>query len=81
MTKEEVIDIIKDSGFCQLATTEGNQPRVRPMAPYLSDDGDQLLIALLGRSRTIQQVKENPLVELCFVDRKCGIAGSRVRRP
>ncbi|MCK5014876.1 MAG: pyridoxamine 5'-phosphate oxidase family protein [Candidatus Omnitrophica bacterium] len=78
MNKEEVIDLIRDAGYCFLATTEGTQPRVRPMAPYFSDD-DQLLVALLGRSRSIQQVKENPLVELCYVDRKmwyCRIAGT-----
>jgi len=77
MEKEEVIDLIRDAGFGLLATTEGNQPRVRPMMPYLTDDG-RLLIALLGRSRTIPHIKENPLVEICFVDRKmwyCRIAG------
>ena len=77
MNKEEVIDLIRDAGFCHLATVEGKQPRVRPMMPYLTDE-HQLLIALLGRSRSIAQVKANPLVELCFVDRKmwyCRIAG------
>ena len=77
MLKEEVIDLIKDAGFCMLATTENNQPRVRPMMPYLTED-NELLLALLGRSRTIQQAKDNPLIELCFVDRKmwyCRISG------
>ena len=77
MTKEEVIDLIHDSGFGLLATAEGNQPRVRPMMPYLTEDG-RLLIALLGRSRSINQVKSNPRVEICFVDRKmwyCRITG------
>jgi len=79
MNKEEVVDLIRDAGFCQLATAQDKQPRVRPMMPYLTDDNQQLLVALLERSRTIQQVKENPLVELCFVDRKmwyCRIAGT-----
>lgn len=79
MNKEEVVDLIRDAGFCLLGTTEGPQPRVRPMMPYLSDDNKQLFIALLSRSRTIPQVKENPLVELCFVDRKmwyCRIKGT-----
>ena len=78
MTSDEVIDLIRDAGFCLFATTEGNQPRVRPMMPYLSDDNTQLYVALLGRSRTIAQVKENPHVEICFVDRKmwyCRITG------
>ena len=77
MNKEEIIDLIKDAGFGFLATTEGKQPRVRPMMPYLTEDGN-LLLALLAHSRTIPQVKENPLVEICYVDRKmcfCRITG------
>lgn len=77
MTKDEVIDLIRDAGFGFLATTEGSQPRVRPMMPYLTEEGE-LLLALLPRSRTISQVKQNPLVEICFVDRKmwyCRVAG------
>jgi len=69
MTKEEVIDIIKDAGFGFLATSEGQQPRVRPMSPVLTDAG-RLLLALLPQCRTIPQIKENPQVELCWVDRK-----------
>lgn len=77
MNKDQVIDLIKDAGFGFLATTEGKQPKVRPMMPYLTDEGD-LLLALLENSRTIPQIKENPLVEICYVDRKmsyCRIAG------
>ena len=78
MNKEEAIDIVKDAGFGFLATMEGDQPRVRPMMPYLSGDGE-LLLALLGRSRTIPEIKANPHVELCFVDRKmwyCRVRGT-----
>ena len=77
MTKDEVIDLIRDAGFGLLATSEGKQPRVRPMMPYLTDEG-KLLVPLLGRSRSIKQIQENPLVEICFVDRKmwyCRITG------
>ena len=77
MTKDEAMDLISDAGFGFLATTEGSQPRVRPMMPYLTDEG-KLLVALLGRSRSLNQIKQNPLVEICFVDRKmwyCRIAG------
>lgn len=69
MTKDEVIDLIRDAGLGFLATTENNQPRVRPMMPYLSDD-NELLLALLSRSRSIEQIRKNPQVEFCFVDRK-----------
>lgn len=69
ITKEEALDIISDAGFGYLATVEENKPYVRPMMPYLTEEGD-LLLALLGRSRTIAHIKANPNVELCFVDRK-----------
>lgn len=69
MNKDEVIDLMRDAGFGYLATVEGSQPRVRPMMPYMTDDG-QFIVALLSRSRTIEHVKSNPQVEICFVDRK-----------
>ncbi len=69
MNKQEVIDLIKDTGYGCLATLEGNQPRVRPMLPYLDEDGN-LLIAVLSRSRTIEHIKKNPHVEMCYIDRK-----------
>ena len=78
MNKEEAIDIVRDAGFGFLATVEGNQPRVRPMMPYLTEEGD-LFLALLGRSRTIPEIKANPHVEVCFVDRKmwyCRVTGT-----
>lgn len=77
MTKEEAIDIVRDAGFGFLATMDGAQPRVRPMMPYLTEEGE-LLLALLGRSRTINDIKKNPQVEFCFVDRKmwyCRVTG------
>ena len=80
MNKEEAIDIIRDAGFGFFATVEGDQPRVRPMMPYLSEEGE-LLLALLGRSRTIPQIKSNPKVEVCFVDRQmwyCRVSGTAV---
>ncbi|MCA9406696.1 MAG: pyridoxamine 5'-phosphate oxidase family protein [Candidatus Omnitrophica bacterium] len=80
MTSDEAVDLIRDAGFGMLATVEGNQPRVRPMMPYLTED-NELIVALLGRSRTITQVKANENIEICFVDRKmwyCRIAGKGI---
>jgi len=77
MNKEEALDIISDAGFGFLATVEGNKPHVRPMMPYLTEEGE-LLLALLGRSRTIPQIQANPNVEVCYVDRKmwyCRVTG------
>jgi len=77
MTKDDVFDLIRDAGFGFLATSEGSQPRVRPMMPYLDDNG-LLLLAVISTVRTVEQIKKNPLVEICYVDRKmsyCRIAG------
>ena len=63
MTKDEAIDIVRDAGFGFFATVEGNKPRVRPMMPYLSEEGE-LLLALLGRSRTIPPFKKPPRIRL-----------------
>ena len=78
--KNWIIDLIKDAGYGCLGTLEDNQPRVRPMMPYLSDEG-QFLLAVLSHSRTIKQVQKNPNVEMCYIDRKmcfCRIAGTAV---
>ena len=78
MEKEEAIDVVRDAGFGFMATMEGDQPRVRPMMPYLTEDGE-LLLGLLDRSRVIPQIKANPKVEVCFVDRKmwyCRVTGT-----
>jgi uncharacterized pyridoxamine 5'-phosphate oxidase family protein len=69
MTKEDLIDLIKDAGYCVLATSDGDQPRVRPMMPYLADDG-KMYIACVPNARTIKQIKNNPKVEMCYIDRK-----------
>ena len=69
MNKDDLCDLIKDAGYCVLATTDGDQPKARPMMPYLSDDG-QLLLACISTCRTIGQIQANPKVEMCYIDRK-----------
>jgi len=73
MTKDEVIDLIRDAGYGVLATVDGKIPRVRPMMPYLTEDGN-LLLAVLPNCRTIAQIQANPNVELCYLDRKMNFA-------
>lgn len=77
MTQDDAIDIIRDAGFGFLATSVDGRPYVRPMMPYLNED-NVFLLALLARSKTIEQIKMNPKVEICFVDRKmsyCRVTG------
>jgi general stress protein 26 len=69
MDKEQVIDLIKDAGYGVLATVDGNQPKARPVMPYLDDDGN-LLLATFVKKRMVAQMKANPKVEICYIDRK-----------
>lgn len=73
MTKEEVVDLINDAGYCVLATVDDLKPKVRPMMPYLTDDGN-FLLAVLSNCRTILQIGKNENVEMCFIDRKMRFA-------
>ena len=75
--KQELIDLIRETGFGFLATCDGNQPRVRPMMTYLTDKGD-LLLALLSERRTLDQIKKNTSVEICYLNSKmcfCRVSG------
>ena len=69
MTKEEIIKFINTNLVCHLATTEENQPHVRGMMAYRADE--QGIIFHTGNSKDLfKQVRDNPLVEACFFDRK-----------
>ena len=73
MNKDDVIDLIKDAGYGILATVEGDAPKARPMMPYLEEDGNLLIATFMGK-RVLEQIKANPKVEICYVDRKMSFA-------
>src|SRR5262245_37734178 len=73
-----VFNIVREARFGFLATVnQDNRPCVRPMMTYL--DGDAVLWApVLPNSRTLIHIQRNPMVEICFLDRKmdsCRISG------
>lgn len=61
---KEVYDFIKDCGTYYLATTEGNQPRVRPFGT-IDIFEDKLYIQTGKVKPTYAQLKANPLAEIC----------------
>ncbi len=73
MSKDDLIDVIKDAGYGVLGTVDADAPKVRPMMPYLTESGD-LLLAVLPTCRTIGQIQANPKVEICYIDRKMRFA-------
>ena len=58
---------IKDAKFPQLATIDGDQPRVRPVSP-LRTDGFTVYVANLRAYGKTEQIEANPRVELCYMD-------------
>ena len=69
MTKKEIIQFINENQACQLATVEGNQPRVRGMMTYRADE--QGILFHTGTTKDLyKQLKANPKVELCYFSPK-----------
>ncbi len=66
MDKNDLFNMITNAGYGFLATGEGDQARVRPMRPCVSDAGTILISVLPGR-RCVPQVELNPKVEMCFM--------------
>ncbi len=61
---QEVYDFLKKCGTYYLATTEGDQPRVRPFGTYLIFEGK--LYIQTGKAKSVsKQIKKNPKIEIC----------------
>lgn len=61
---KEVRDFLKECGMYFLATTEGDQPRVRPFGTAEIFEG-KLYIETGKKKKVSKQIEANPKVELC----------------
>lgn len=59
--------IMRSARFPQLATIDGDHPRVRPVSPVRTD-GFTVYIANLRSYPKTAQIAHNPRVELCYLD-------------
>ena len=59
-------DVINADRFPQLATIDGDQPRVRPVSP-VKTNGFTIHVANLRSYRKTAEIAANPKVELCYV--------------
>ena len=59
--------VVSADRFPQLATADGDQPRLRPVSP-VKTDGFTVYVANLRRYHKTQEIAANPKVELCYVD-------------
>ena len=60
-------ETIKDAKFPQLATIDGDQPRLRPISP-IRTDGFTIYVANLRSYGKTRDIEVNPKVELCYMD-------------
>jgi general stress protein 26 len=80
------LGVIAANPFPQLATIDGDQPRVRPVSPVRSD-GFTIYVANLRMYHKTGEIAANPKVELCYMDaghnqvRLTGIAEILADRP
>ena len=59
--------VLKADRICFLATTDGDQPRLRPVSP-VKTDGFVVYVANLSSSNKTREIAANPKVELCYLD-------------
>ena len=63
---ELALNCIAEAKFPQLATIDGDQPRLRPVSPVKSD-GFTVYIANLKSYGKTGEIAANPKVELCYM--------------
>lgn len=61
------MDVMKAGRFPQLATIDGDQPRVRPVSPVRTD-AFTVYVANLRSYHKTAEIEANPNVELCYLN-------------
>jgi general stress protein 26 len=64
---ELALAVVRADRFPDLATVDGDQPRVRPVSPVRTDGFTVYVANLRGYHKT-QEIVANPRVELCYLN-------------
>jgi general stress protein 26 len=64
---ELALAVMKQGRFPQLATIDGDQPRVRPVSPVRTEEFTVYVANLRSYHKTAE-IEANPRVELCYLD-------------
>jgi len=65
--KQLALAVIAADRFPQLASIDGDQPRVRPVSPVRTDEFTVYVANLRSYHKTVE-IEANPKVELCYLD-------------
>ncbi len=64
---QQVLDFLSKAGVFYLATTDGDQPRVRPLG-FVMECGGKLAFCTGNKKPMCKQMAANPKVEICAYD-------------
>jgi general stress protein 26 len=64
---EQALAVVRADRLPYLATVEGDQPRLRPIAP-VKTEGFTVYIANLRSYGKTAEIESNPRIELCYLD-------------
>ena len=66
--EQKIVSIMRDNYlYANLATCDGDQPRVRIVSPVVEDDMS-IWVTTRSTSRKVKQLRENPKICLAFVE-------------
>ncbi len=65
--REKALRVMTAARFPQLASMDGDQPRLRPVSP-VKTDGFVVYVANLRSYNKTGEIESNPKVELCYLD-------------
>lgn len=66
--EQKIVYIMRDNFlYASLATSDGDQPRVRTVSPIVEDDLS-IWVTTRSTSRKVKQLRENPKICLAFVE-------------
>lgn len=65
---KEILEFLRECGTFYLATTEGDQPRVRPFGVVCEFEG-KLYIATTNKKDVYNQMLKNPKIEICGMNK------------
>jgi len=70
--KEKIVKIMKDNSLhAYLATSDADQPFVRPVSPIVEDDM-AIWVTTFCTSRKVRHIQDNPKICLAFVEQPRG---------
>ncbi len=79
MNLQECIKFANENPVCFLATTDGDQPRVRGLLMWFADEKG-FYFAILSTKNMSKQLHKNPKVEICFYNNPPELANAKSMR-